>query len=115
MKPTRRDLLKVGLNALPVVCIGSSLPAFVSRFAHAQTQPSTQVSDDFASSLLSKMLGEELGKSIEWDLVHPVIQIDVICTRHNQQLLRFRSDLVDVLGVVTRMRVFTDYQQNRSW
>ncbi len=46
MKPTRRDLLKVGLNALPVVCIGPTLPAFVSRFAHAQTLPSTQVSDD---------------------------------------------------------------------
>lgn len=33
---SRRDLLRVGLAGLPLVCLGGSLPAFVSQFANAQ-------------------------------------------------------------------------------
>jgi uncharacterized protein (DUF1501 family) len=46
MKHTRREIMKVGLGALPLISIGSSMPLFVSRLAMAQTQPATQVSDD---------------------------------------------------------------------
>jgi hypothetical protein len=31
--------------------------------------------------------GKEVGKPVEWDSVRPVIQVHVICARHNQQLL----------------------------
>jgi len=43
---TRRDILKVGLGSLPVVCIGSSLPAFVSRMAMAEQAANPAVSND---------------------------------------------------------------------
>ncbi len=46
MRQSRRDILKVGLGSLPVVCIGSSLPTFVSRMAMAEQAAGTAVSND---------------------------------------------------------------------
>src|SRR5438105_4760715 len=61
-----------------------------------------------------KVPGGEFGNLVEWDLVQAVVQIDVICTGHNDQLLRLRRHLVDVFGVIAGVRLFTRYQQNRS-
>jgi uncharacterized protein (DUF1501 family) len=46
MKHTRRDVLKVGLSALPMVCIGSTMPAFVPRMAMADPAASASLSND---------------------------------------------------------------------
>lgn len=46
MNPTRREMLKVGLGALPVISIASTMPAFVTRLALARTRPATQAADD---------------------------------------------------------------------
>lgn len=46
MQPTRRDVLKVGLTSLPVICIGSTMPAFVSQMARAEQVAGTSVSND---------------------------------------------------------------------
>src|SRR5947207_3596045 len=46
MKPTRREVLRVGLGGLSVVSLAGSMPMFVSRFAEAQTRLGTSVSDD---------------------------------------------------------------------
>jgi uncharacterized protein (DUF1501 family) len=43
---SRREFLRVGLSGLPLICLGSSLPAFVSQFAGAQTVTGTTVSND---------------------------------------------------------------------
>ena len=43
---TRRDIIKVGLGSLPLICIGSSLPAFVSRMALAEQAANPSVSND---------------------------------------------------------------------
>lgn len=46
-QPTsRREFLKVGLAGLPLVCLGGSMPGFVSQFAHAQTVAGTPVAND---------------------------------------------------------------------
>ena len=36
MQPTRRNLIKVSLGALPVISLSSTIPAFVSQFAFAE-------------------------------------------------------------------------------
>jgi uncharacterized protein (DUF1501 family) len=46
MKPSRREMLRVGLGGLSVVSLAGSMPMFVSRFAQAQTLAATQVSND---------------------------------------------------------------------
>ena len=46
MKTSRRELLRVGLGALPVISICGSMPLFVSKFAMAQTMPSSELSND---------------------------------------------------------------------
>lgn len=43
---TRRQFLQVGLGALPVICVGSSMPAFVSKMAMADTGAHADVSND---------------------------------------------------------------------
>ncbi|MBV8782016.1 MAG: DUF1501 domain-containing protein, partial [Phycisphaerae bacterium] len=45
-KPTRRELLRVGLGGLAAVSLSGTVPAFLSQFAFAQQVPSTQVSND---------------------------------------------------------------------
>ena len=40
---------------------------------------------------------EELSESADWDFVEQSIQIDVICTRHDQKLLGFGRHLIKVL------------------
>ena len=51
----------------------------------------------------TEVLGEEFNQSVERNLVHAVIQVDVIRTRYDEQLLGLRRQLVDVLGVVPRV------------
>src|SRR5688500_14131070 len=46
MKPTRREMLRVGLGGLSAIGLGATMPALVSRFAHASAVPATAVSDD---------------------------------------------------------------------
>src|SRR3954451_8626902 len=46
MKTTRRELLQIGLSGAAVVSLSGTMPAFLSKFAFAQTAPATQVSDD---------------------------------------------------------------------
>jgi uncharacterized protein (DUF1501 family) len=43
---SRRDILKVGFGALPVICIGASMPAFVSKMAFAAPAENSKVSND---------------------------------------------------------------------
>ena len=43
---TRRNLLKVGLGSLPVICLGGTMPAFVSRMAMADPATRPSVSND---------------------------------------------------------------------
>lgn len=43
---SRRELLKVGLNALPIISIGGSVPFLVPKFAFAQDAPGTPVPKD---------------------------------------------------------------------
>ena len=43
---TRRDMLKVGLGALPLISIGSSVPMLVPRFAFAEDKEGTPVPKD---------------------------------------------------------------------
>ncbi|MGF1633279.1 MAG: DUF1501 domain-containing protein [Phycisphaerae bacterium] len=46
-RPTsRREFLKIGLGALPVISLGSAVPLFVPKFAHAGKNAGTQVPDD---------------------------------------------------------------------
>ena len=60
----------------------------------------------------TEVLGEEFNQSVERNLVHAVIQVDVIRTRYDEQLLGLRRQLVDVLGVVPRVGLFTGDQQH---
>src|SRR3954452_6624574 len=46
MKTTRRELLQIGLSGAAVVSLSGTMPAFLSKFAFAQSAPGTQVSDD---------------------------------------------------------------------
>src|SRR5271154_6427026 len=46
VKPTRRELLRVGTSGLAAISLSGTIPAFLSRFAYAQTMPSTQISND---------------------------------------------------------------------
>jgi uncharacterized protein (DUF1501 family) len=46
MNTTRRQLLRVGLGALPVISLGGSVPMFVSKFAMARTGASGDISND---------------------------------------------------------------------
>src|SRR5262245_21205829 len=47
MRTTRRQLLRVGLGALPVISLSGSVPMFVSKFAMAQQMaPPSDVSND---------------------------------------------------------------------
>jgi uncharacterized protein (DUF1501 family) len=47
MKTSRRQLLRVGLGALPVISLSGSVPMFVSKFAMAQSMaPGSDVSND---------------------------------------------------------------------
>src|SRR5438309_426772 len=46
MKTSRRQLLRVGLGALPVISLGGSVPMFVSKFAMARTGASGDLSND---------------------------------------------------------------------
>src|SRR5689334_8248064 len=43
---TRREVLQVGMSGLGVVVLGSTVPAFVSKMAFADTGVSSQMSDD---------------------------------------------------------------------
>jgi uncharacterized protein (DUF1501 family) len=45
-KPTRRDVLKVGLSGLSVISLAGSMPAFVTRFARADAGASPEQSND---------------------------------------------------------------------
>src|SRR5690348_9026645 len=46
MKSTRRDLLKVGLGGLGVVSLAGTMPAFLSKFAFAESVAGSKTSDD---------------------------------------------------------------------
>ncbi|HEY0009596.1 MAG TPA: DUF1501 domain-containing protein [Tepidisphaeraceae bacterium] len=46
MTTSRRDILKVGLGALPMICIGSTMPAFVPRMAMAEGAARAGLSND---------------------------------------------------------------------
>ncbi len=46
MKTTRRDLLKVGLGGLGVVSLAGTMPAFLSKFAFAESVAGSKTSDD---------------------------------------------------------------------
>ncbi len=46
MKPSRRDMLRVGLGGLGVISLGGTLPAFMSKFAFANSVAGSNVSDD---------------------------------------------------------------------
>jgi len=46
MSVTRREVLQVGMSGLGVVVLGSTVPAFVSKMAFAQSGASAQMSDD---------------------------------------------------------------------
>ncbi len=46
MTTSRRELLKIGLSGAAVVSLSGTMPAFLSKFAFAQSAPRTQVSDD---------------------------------------------------------------------
>lgn len=43
---TRRELLRVGVGGLAAISMSGTIPAFLSKFAYAQTVPTTQVSND---------------------------------------------------------------------
>lgn len=43
---SRRQFLQVGLGAIPVICVGSTMPAFISKMAMADTGASAAVSND---------------------------------------------------------------------
>ena len=46
MKTSRRNLLKVGLSALPVISLSGSIPAFVSQMAFAEQARRPELSND---------------------------------------------------------------------
>ncbi len=46
IKPTRREMLRVGVGGLAAISLSGTIPAFLSRFAYAQTLPYSQVSND---------------------------------------------------------------------
>ena len=47
MRPTRREMLRVGLSGLTAVGLGGTMPALVSKFAHAaKPQAPTAIADD---------------------------------------------------------------------
>lgn len=46
MNTTRRDLLKVGLGGLGVVSLAGTMPAFLSKFAFAESVAGSKTSDD---------------------------------------------------------------------
>jgi uncharacterized protein (DUF1501 family) len=46
MKPTRREMLRVGLGGLGVISLGGTMPAFVSKFAFAQDVADSGVPSD---------------------------------------------------------------------
>jgi uncharacterized protein (DUF1501 family) len=46
LSPTRREMLRVGVSSLAAISLSGTIPAFLSRFAYAQTMPSSQVSND---------------------------------------------------------------------
>src|ERR1700709_2854407 len=46
MKTSRRNLLKVGLSALPVISLSGTLPAFVSQLAFAEQVKRPELSND---------------------------------------------------------------------
>ena len=46
MNTSRRSVLKVGLGALPIIALGSSVPAFLSRMAMADSAGAAGVSND---------------------------------------------------------------------
>src|SRR4051812_1490814 len=46
MNLSRRDMLRVGLGGLGVISLGGTMPAFLSKFAFANSAASTQLSND---------------------------------------------------------------------
>jgi uncharacterized protein (DUF1501 family) len=46
MQTTRREMLKVGLSGLSLVSIGSTIPAFLTKFAYAESPAASSISDD---------------------------------------------------------------------
>ena len=59
---------------------------------------------------LSQVLLEECCQPVEGDLVHAVVQINVIRIGDNQQFFRIRGSLENVLGVITRVSVLAGDQ-----
>ena len=46
MQASRREMLKVGLTGLSLVSVASSVPAFLTKFAYAQSPTTSPISDD---------------------------------------------------------------------
>ncbi len=54
----------------------------------------------------NQMLFEKRGQLVEGNLVHSVVQIDMVRVGHNQQFLRLGGCFVNVFGVIAGMGVF---------
>src|SRR5918994_6979315 len=66
-------------------------------------------------SVSCEMLAEEGGKLVERDQVDPVVQVHVAGARHDQELLRFRSEPVGMLAEDARVCLVARDEQHGSW
>ena len=46
MKVSRREMLRVGLGGLGIISLGGTMPAFMSKFAFANTVANSPISND---------------------------------------------------------------------